>query len=78
MKPRKNVMLLDLDGAELEREMARIIKEHPARSRKWTEKEIRILGALYGKVPNTILARQFNRTREAVMKKGASLKMVGE
>lgn len=70
--------VLNLTGAELERELARIVKENPNKRNTWTEKEIFVLVRLHGKVSNKVIAKALNRSVDSVNNKTAHMGFNGE
>jgi len=66
--------LLDLDGAQLEKELQRIIKENPPRYKPWTPKEDAILKRLKdARVPIKTIAEKLGRTSKSVDMKSRNL-----
>ena len=59
--------LLDLDGAQLEKELQKIIRENQPRYKLWTEKENAILKRLIeAGVPSSVIAKKMGRSRGSV------------
>ena len=66
--------LLDLNGAQLEKELQRIIKENPSRNKPWSPKEIAILKRLKdARVPIKTIAEKLGRTSKSVDMKSRNL-----
>ena len=78
MRDKTTPYILDISGKELEEELTKIIKQNPLKHKSWTDKEIMILKKLYGKVDYRTIAKNLEKTYNAVDHKVRCLKAIGE
>ena len=61
--------LLELDGKDLEKELAKIIEKSKKESHYWSDKERQILKTLWeAKVPYTVMAKKLGRPLNGIDK----------